>query len=477
MTKQMHFGAFEVYGPQVGGTLSWPHELSDQINFADTEHWIEVARILEEGGFDFLFFADGYGYPMIGEDISDVAVERGINFSGYDPAMIIPVLAQHTTSLGFVVTASTGMDHPVQLARRFATLDQLTGGRIGWNIVTGASQNAVAKLLGHTEMLPHDTRYAMASEYVELAAKYWEQGWDDDAVRADKRTGQYLRREGIHRVDYAGEHYRSSGYFTAPPAPQRTPVLFQAGTSPKGRAFAAAHAECVFVQATTPAHTAANIADIRAQAVQAGRDPQGLKIMAGLTVFVAADESTAVQLQEEFLAMQTDEIAATLYAGNTGIDLLALDPERTLHQVFDGDAGPAGQMGISNIERFLGGDGAPAPTVREILDDLRGRGTRGFTVVGTGEQVADQLQALVEQTDLDGFLIEPVYDPRDLRAFSELVMPVLRQRGLLPVKHQNVTLRERIREQPGARLGADHPITGTRSGVEEAPVQATGSRV
>ncbi|MGO2113098.1 MAG: NtaA/DmoA family FMN-dependent monooxygenase [Pseudoclavibacter sp.] len=452
--KHLHFGVFEVLGSQVGGTFSWPHPLNEQIDYTDPTFWIRFAKSIEDAGFDFLFFAGGYGYPIVGDDISDVAVTKGINFASLDPDLIIPVLAQHTERLGFVVTQSTGHDHPVQLARRFTTLDHLTDGRIGWNIVTGASQNAVAEVFGHEEMIPHDTRYAVAEEYVRLAAQLWERGWDDDALVADRASGTYARRDGVHRVVFDGAHYRSRGYYTAPPSPQRTPVLFQAGTSPAGRAFAAANAECVFVQATQPARTAAAVADIRRRAAESGRDPRALRLMSGMTVFVGETEDEARRLEAEFDAMQSDDIAATLYAGNTGIDLLSLDPERTLHQVL-GPAGTIGQMGTSNIERFLGDD---APTVRQILDQLRGLGTRGFRVIGDGRQVADQIERLAAETDLDGFLIEPVFAPRDIEAIGELVMPILRERGRI-ADPAGPTMRERLTERAGtARLGAEHHV-------------------
>ncbi|WP_156760806.1 NtaA/DmoA family FMN-dependent monooxygenase [Microbacterium karelineae] len=461
--KTLHFGVFEVMGPQVGGTLSWPHPLSASIDYADPQHWIRMARTVEDAGFDFLFFAGGYGYPIVGDDISRVAVERGINFAGLDPDYLIPMLAQATSRLGFVVTMPTGVDHPVQLARRFTTLDHLTRGRIGWNIVTGASQNAVADVFGHDEMVPHDVRYAMAREFVELAATMWESSWSDDALVADRVTGEFARRDGVRRLDYAGEHYSSRGYYTAPPSPQRTPVLFQAGTSPTGRAFAAGSAECVFVQATTPTRTASAVADIRRLADERGRDGAGLKLMAGMTVFVAETADRARELEAEFDAMQTDEIVAALYAGNTGIDLLSLDPDRTLHQVLDA-GGPVGQMGTSNIERFLGDD---APMVREILDQLRGRGTRGFRVVGDGASVADQIERLAAETDLDGFLIEPVFAPSDLEAFGRLVMPILRGRGRLADARPGETLRARMTQTPeNDRLGSAHPV------IAAAPVPA-----
>ena len=457
--KTLHFGVFEVMGPQVGGTYSWAHPRSEGLGYLDPQHWIRMVRILEDTGFDFLFFAGGYGYPMIDGDLPEVAAEKGINFPSLDPDYLIPILAQHTDRLGFVVTQSTGLDHPVQLARRFSTLDHLTQGRIGWNIVTGASQNAVADVFGHDSMVPHDTRYEMAAEYVELASRLWEASWDDDAYVGDAAAGLLARRDGVHRVAFDGAHYRSRGYFSAPPSPQRTPVLFQAGTSPAGRSFAASNAECVFVQATTPARTAAAVADIRRLAAEAGRDPGALKLMVGLTVFVGETEADALAYEAEFDAMQTDEIVASLYAGNTGIDLLSLDPDKTLHQVLHAD-GPIGQMGTSNLERFLGdADGKGAPTVREILDQLRGRGTRGFRIVGSPVQVADQIEALIAATDLDGFLIEPVFPPHDLEDFGRLVMPILRERGRLRDGAVGNTLRARLSETPGHdRLGAAHPV-------------------
>ncbi|MFT4211543.1 MAG: NtaA/DmoA family FMN-dependent monooxygenase [Microbacterium sp.] len=443
----LRFGVFEVYAPQVGGTYSWAHPACDAVDYLDPERWVRMARIMDRTGYDFLFFADGFGYPMLNGDISAASLTAAINFSGLDPSTIIPVLARETERLGFVVTATTGMDHPLPLARRFATLDHLTGGRIGWNVVTGASQNAVAELFGHAEMTAHDDRYAKAEEYVSLARAYWEDVWDDDALVADAAAGVYVRPDRIHPVDYRGEHYRSRGYFGAPPSPQRTPVIFQAGTSAKGKALAAAHAEGVFIQGTTPAHTAAGVADLRRLAAEAGRDPGSIRIMAGLTAVVAETDAEAQRLYDEFHAMQSDEVVAALYAGNTGIDLLSLDPDGTLHQAIG--TGVVGQLGTSNIERFLGTPDRPAPTVREVIEELRGRGTRGFRLVGSAETVAAGVADLAARTGLDGFLLEPVFGTRDVQAFGEGVLPLLRERGLI-VDPAGPTLRERMSGVAGA---------------------------
>jgi FMN-dependent oxidoreductase (nitrilotriacetate monooxygenase family) len=459
--KQMHLGVFEVAGPQVGGTLSWPHPRSESLRFHDLEHWIGIARLLDRAGFDFLFFADGYGFPTINGDLPDLAVKGGINFPAIDPALIIPTLAHLTERLGFVVTSTTGLDHPVQSARRFATLDHLTNGRIGWNIVTGASADTVAKLFGHTEMMAHDARYDQADEYIDLSLTLWEGSWEDDAVVADRDARVFAEPDKVHRIEFEGEHFRSSGYFTVDPSPQRTPVLFQAGTSERGRAYAARNAECVFVQGTTVAQTAANVADIRAKAAGHGRDPDALTIMVGVTVTVAETHDRAVALRKEFDDLQSDEVVSVLYAGNTGIDLLALDPDRSLEQLFEGTGdGRVGQMGQSNIDRFLPKDGSAAPTVREILDQLRGRGTRGFRVVGSASEVADQLEALMDDTGLDGFLLEPVFEPSDLEDFARLVVPILRERGRMPAAPATGSLREQVTGSSSPHLAADHP--GTR---------------
>jgi len=470
--RRMHLGVFEVAAPQVGGTLSWSHPLSGSHRHRELDHWIEVARLLDSAGFDFLFFADGYGYPSLNGDLPDAAARGGLNFSGLDPMLLIPALAHATPNLGFVVTSSTGVDHPVAMARRFATLDHLTGGRIGWNVVTGASQDTIAGLFGHTTMVPHDTRYAMAAEYVDLCLQFWQGSWEDDALVEDKAAGVFADPAKLHRVEHAGEHFRSSGYFTVPPSPQRTPVLFQAGSSAAGRGFAARNAECIFLQGTTFVHAAANVADIRARAAAEGRDPRAVKVLVGATVTVGRTREEALARRAEFVALQTDEVASVIYAGNTGIDLMSLDPDRPLSQVTEGPtADPrVGQMGQSNIDRFRRPDGT-TPLVREVLAELRGRGTRGFTVVGDPVEVADQLEDIMDVTDVDGFLLEAIFSPGDHELFCELVVPELRRRGRLPLGDEPVgdgTLRERL-GAPSGRLAQDHPGARFSVGPAHAP--------
>jgi len=463
--KQIHLGVFEVLGPQVGGTLSWPHPRSSSVEFTSIDHWVHIAKVIDAAGFTFLFLADTFGYPTVDGELAETAAARGINFPTLDPSVIVTALARETEHLGFVVTSPTGLDHPVHSARRFATLDHFTGGRIGWNIVTGSAQNVVAELFGHDEMILHDERYAMADEYVEAAVNLWEGSWEDDALLVDRPAGVYADPAKIHRVSYEGRYFRSSGYLASPPSPQRTPVLFQAGTSERGRTFAARTAEAVFVQATTMDETAAAVADIRAKAGALGRDPQSIRTIIGVTVMVAPTHDEAVARRREFEELQSDEIVAALYSHNTGIDLLALDPDGTLEQALG--HGAAGQTGQTNITRFLGGDGKPPMTVREVLDELRGRGTRGFAITGDPVEVADELERILDATDLNGFMLEPIFEPRDVEDFVELVVPILRERGRLPHVAPGRTLREQLSGRGSALLAADHP--GSRRACRVRP--------
>ncbi|NAZ75267.1 NtaA/DmoA family FMN-dependent monooxygenase [Kineococcus sp. T13] len=457
--KRIGLGVFEVGGPQVGGTISWNHPRSRGREFLDLAHWVEMAQLLDRAGFDFLFFAGGpFTYPAVGGEISDALVQAGMG-SGIDATHFVPSMAAATERLGFVLTSVTGANHPLFTVRTFQTLDHLTGGRIGWNIVTGSSQDTHAAMMGHREMVPHDTRYAIAREYVELALRYWEGSWEEGGLVLDAEKGVFADPAKLHRVVHEGEHYRSSGWLTSPPGPQGSPTLFQAGTSEAGREFAARYAECVFVQGSTPERTAANVADIRRRAAAHGRDPQAVKLFVGVTVVTAATEEEARRQRAEFDALQTDELAAAYYAGNTGVDLLSLDPDGTLHQLAERGSPAVGQLGVSNIERFLGPD---APTVRQVLDQLKGRGTRGFPFTGSGEQVAAQLEELVDATDLDGIMVEPVFDIASLEDVVEFVLPHLRERGRLEPA-AGATMRERM-VGGGARLAPTHPGAGMRPG-------------
>ncbi|MCU1527931.1 MAG: hypothetical protein JWP75_1694, partial [Frondihabitans sp.] len=429
-------GFFEHLNPNGMSGASWSHPRNTSTNYLTLDYWISLAKRLDEAGADFLFLADSYGMPIVDGAVPEAALRVAQHIPTADPFGIASAVLAATNDLGLVITSSTVFEEPYANARRFATLDHLSGGRMGWNVVTSASAASASAMFGR-ELTPHDTRYDMADDYMELSYRLLEGSWEDDAVVQDRDARVYARASGVHRVDYEGEYFRAHGVFPVEPSPQRTPVVFQAGSSGRGRAFAAAHAECVFLQGTTVPAVAASVADIRAQAVGLGRDATDVKILVGLTVITAPTAEEAAQKYEEFRSFSTDESAAVQFAYNTGIDLLSMDPDKPLGDV-------AANQGQSNVDRFRGGPDTPAPTVREILDELRGRGLRGLVLVGRPEQVADEIEAYVESTGVDGFLLESYLNPGTYDDILGLLLPVLRERGVVEPFREAGSLRERL---------------------------------
>jgi FMN-dependent oxidoreductase (nitrilotriacetate monooxygenase family) len=432
---------------------SWRHPQNDALNFLSIDHWTTLARTLENAGFDFLFFADSYGYPILADAVIDTAVREAVNFPQADPIVLASAVAAVTDRLGIVVTSSTTAERPQAVARRYATLDNLTAGRVGWNIVTGSGQAASARLFGES-MVAHDRRYEIADDHVQVALKLWEGSWEEGALVADKESGIYADPKKVHEIVHEGEHHRAHGLLTVPPSPQRTPVLFQAGTSGKGRNFAARYAEAVFLAGGDPAHVAGHIADIKRLATESGRDAESLTFLVGAGFILAPSEEEARAKQEILLSFSTTEAAATAYAYLTGIDLLARDPDAPL-------GGVRTEQGQSSVERFT--KAAAGPTVAEILEDYRVNGVNGTTFTGAPHSVADRMEEFLAVTGADGFLVQPFTTPQTFDDFAELLVPVLRERGLLADAPAGTTLRERL-YAPGMRhLPADHPGSALRA--------------
>ncbi|MCC3267777.1 NtaA/DmoA family FMN-dependent monooxygenase [Arthrobacter gengyunqii] len=463
--KQISLGVFEMLNPNNGlPTLSHPQNRT--ATWDNVDYWTSLATTLDDAGFDFLFFADTYGYPTIEGALPDAVVRHGIQFPGLDPMLMISALARATRRLGFVVTSPTTVERPYATARRFASLDQYTAGRIGWNIVTGSSQATTDALFGTGTEQSHDSRYDVADEFVDLCLNLWEGGWDDDAV--ERTSAAYANPAKVRPTVHAGTHFAASGTFAVAPTPQRTPVLFQAGTSARGRAFAARNAECVFIQGQSIAQAAKVVAEIRAEAVSAGRDPAAIKIISGATVTVAGTAEEAAERRAELEAQYSLEDAAVMFAGFTGVNLVGVDPALPLTEI----GGLSSNQGQTLLDRYVR-DGAPVPTVGEILGRFRLTALRGFQITGGPEQVADELEAIIAGTGLDGFMLEPTFGgPEAFTDFIALVLPLLRNRGLyppLPVGGTDgeattaPTLRERL-TGGAARLPQTHPGSRFRGG-------------
>lgn len=270
----------------------WTHPRDTSTQYKTLEYWTDLAQTLERGLFDGLFIADIVGVYDVYQDSIDVPLKESIQLPVNDPLLLVSAMAAVTRHLGFGITANLTYEPPYLFARRMSTLDHLSRGRVGWNIVTGYLDSA-AKAMGLTEQVEHDRRYDQADEYLEVLYKLWEGSWEDDAVLNDPQARVYAQPGKVHKVEHHGEFYQVEGYHLCEPSPQRTPVLFQAGSSERGLVFAGRHAECVFISGQNKAATKAQVDKVRASAVEAGRNPDDIKIFMGLNVIVGATEALA----------------------------------------------------------------------------------------------------------------------------------------------------------------------------------------
>ncbi|HEV7814753.1 MAG TPA: NtaA/DmoA family FMN-dependent monooxygenase, partial [Janthinobacterium sp.] len=277
--KTIRFNAFQMNTISHQSPGLWTHARDQGHRYTDARHWIELARLLEKGGFDALFLADVLGAYDVYQGDAGAALRHGVQVPLNDPLALVPLMAQATEHLGFGVTCALPYEHPYTFARRMSTLDHLSRGRIGWNIVTGYLDSA-ARNLGLKQQLGHDERYDLADEYLDVVYKLWEKSWDEDAVVNDKASGVYADPARVHAINHRGRFYEVPGFHLCEPSPQRTPLLYQAGTSPRGTAFAAKHAECTFVSGPSKKVVKRYADDLRAATAAAGRDGATLLIYA-----------------------------------------------------------------------------------------------------------------------------------------------------------------------------------------------------
>ena len=446
--KQILLGAFEINQVNLTSQGLWAHPEQNTYRYKELGYWTDLARLLERGFFDFIFLADSYGYPLLNGETPDVAFEQAVEIPKNDPMLLIPALSAATSDLNFVVTASTSFEHPYANARRFATLDHLTGGRISWNVVTTSS--AVASDLFGVVQSAHDERYAIAQDFLDLSYKLFEGSWEDGSVRADKTARLYADPRRVHPVAHDGPYFKSHGYFNAEPSPQRTPVLAQAGASSTGRAFAAGNAELVFVQGKDIRMLRGQVEDLRRLAVDAGRVAGSIKAVSGLSVVVAPSRAQAEARLEEYLSWINADAARAYYAMMTGVDLAALDPNVSFSTVKT-------EGGRTQVERYKD------ITVREAAADFIRRGMRELILVGTPAEVAEEIAAVVAQTGLDGFNFTPFLSPGCYRDMANLVVPELQRIGLMRTIRQAGTFRQRL-FGAGDRLPQSHPAAQYRVG-------------
>jgi FMN-dependent oxidoreductase (nitrilotriacetate monooxygenase family) len=427
----------------------WTHPRDNSTEYKTLEYWTELAQLLERGLFDGLFIADITGVYDVYQNSVDVTLKESIQLPVNDPLMLLSAMAAVTKNLGFGLTANLTYEAPYLFARRMSTLDHLSRGRVGWNIVTGYLDSA-AKAIGLSEQVEHDRRYDQADEYLEVLYKLWEGSWEDDAVINDRQQRIYAQPEKVHKVRHKGEFYQVEGYHLCEPSPQRTPVLFQAGTSDRGVQFAGRHAECVFISGQNKVATREQVDKVRASAKAAGRNPEDIKVFMGLNVIVGATEELARAKQREYLEYASAEAGVAHFAASTGIDFAEYKLDEPIQYVKSN----AIQSATKNLKNN--------DWTRRKLLDQHALGGRYVTLVGSPEQVADELESWIAETGLDGFNLTRTVTPESYADFIELVIPELQRRGSYKTAYDSGTLREKLFPEGGARLPGQHPGAGYR---------------
>src|SRR5471032_2197401 len=301
----------------------WTHPRDNSTEYKTIEYWTELAQLLERGLFDGLFIADIVGVYDVYQNSVDVPLKESIQLPVNDPLLLVSAMAAVTKNLGFGLTANLTYEPPFLFARRMSTLDHLTDGRVGWNIVTGYLDSA-AKAMRARAQLEHDHRYDRADDYLDVLYKLWEGSWESDAVVRDKIKGIYADPAKVHRVQHAGPYYSVDSIHLCEPSPQRTPVLYQAGSSSRGRQFAADHAECIFVNGPSKKVIGGIVADIRRRAEQAGRDPRDLVIYTMMTVITDQTREAALEKFRDYQRYVSPDGALALMSGWTGVDFSLL---------------------------------------------------------------------------------------------------------------------------------------------------------
>lgn len=456
MAKQIRLNAFAMNCVAHQSPGLWTHPRDCTAEYNRLPYWIDLAKTLERGRFDGLFLADVLGVYDVYGNSPDAALRNAAQTPSNEPLLLLSAMAAVTKNLGFGVTSNLSFEPPYPFARRMSTLDHLTEGRIGWNVVTGYLDSA-ARGAGKDKQTGHDDRYDIADEYMEVVYKLWEGSWEDDAVLRDRTRGIFTDPSKVHRVNHESANYRiNNTIHLSEPSPQRTPVLYQAGTSPRGRQFAAKHAECVFMSGPSAKIIAPRVSAIRQEAAAFGRNPAEILMFNMMTIILGNTEAEAAAKYADYRSHINPEGALALMSGWTGIDFSGYELDQQVRHVQN----DAGRSALDNVTR---GDPDRVWTVRDVIEHV-GIGGAGPVVVGTPESVADKIEDWFEKTDVDGLNVAFAISPGDFEDIADMLVPELTRRGRYKPEYAKGTLREKLFGDGRARLDAPHPAAGYRVG-------------
>src|SRR6478736_5729452 len=390
--REIRLNAFEM---NCGGHQSpglWVHPRDRSVNYTDLEYWTGLARTLERGKFDGIFLADVLGIYDVYGGSPDAALRHAVQVPVNDPVLLIPAMAQVTEHLGFGVTSTLSYEPPYPFARRMSTLDHLTKGRVGWNVVTSYLESG-ARNIGLMSHASHDERYDIADEYLEVCFKLWEGSWEDDAVLLDKAAGVYADPARVHAIEHEGRWFQVPGVHLSEPSPQRSPVIYQAGASSRGRRFAGRHAEAIFTSGPTIEIIAPLVAGIREELEAAGRERDDARVYTMATVVVDETSRGAWAKHDDLRSYGSDEAALVLLSGWTGLDLSGHDLDAPL-------TGGNEDAIQSAATVFLGSNPQGDPWTLRDITAWAAIGGRGPVFVGDPGEVADEMQAWADEADV-----------------------------------------------------------------------------
>ncbi|WP_225973089.1 LLM class flavin-dependent oxidoreductase [Nesterenkonia natronophila] len=450
----------------IGG--AWRREEAQQHRFNELPHWISLVGKLEDAGFDIAFFADVVGLYGDHEGGWASHLRRGLQVPSNDPLVLLSALAAVTDRIGLAMTSSVIQAHPFTFARQLSTLDHLSGGRVGWNVVTNAQENA-HKNFGASGLAKHDDRYAWAEEYLDVCYKLWEGSWEDGALLQDK-TVDHERGRGLHadpakvaKICHRGERYSVEGPHLSSPSPQRTPYLFQAGSSDRGRELAAAHAEATFSMAPRREIAAAHAQDVRERTAKFGRRPEDVKFIQGLSFVIGSTEAEAQQRARDLDDAIDDHALIAHTAGSLGVDVGHLPIDTPLDDL---EHTEGAQGHLAEIKKI-------APHGRVTLRDLAHFRARSTRVVGTPEQVTEELKQW-QEAGIDGINVMNSTIPGSYDEFIDHVLPLLRERGLARAPEQmRSTTSLRAQVTGSDRLPNSHPAAAYRGAFTHLTAAAT----
>jgi len=447
MKRQLHLNLF--IHSRGHHEASWRHPGSAPQSLTDIGYYQDLARRAEAAKFDSIFLADQLA---LGEDVAQAAR------TWLEPITVLAAVAVATRRIGLIATCSTTYTETFNLARQFGSLDHISNGRVGWNIVTSWLATAAANF-GSAGQVSHEDRYARGEEFMAVVKALWD-SWADDAVIDDRTGGRYAHADRIRPINHKGEHYQVAGPLNMPRCPQGRPVLVQAGSSDTGRRFAARHAEAVFTAHMEKATAQAFYADLKALVAAEGRAPEQVLILPGLSPMIASTEAEAQRLTHAVNDLSDPEVGRKRLSGRFGgHDFSHLPLDRPLKPEDFPDPGTV-EAARSRTEVILSLVRRENPTLRQLLASLAG--ARGhFTFAGTPDQVADLIEDWFTDGAADGFNVMPPVLPAMLDVFAEEVIPLLQRRGLFRTAYEGKTLRE--------HYGLPWP----KSAYAEAELQAT----